>query len=155
MSILYMLSSRFTRTRSRFSLVDICVRRGGYGNFSRKPSHAAKMYEACRPTWQKLFVTRNSGWNPCERDDREWRSWISWRAFWLTSSSWARYLFSKSEPWKSNHEVTNMISEPQTWFARVIKSHKCFTNYNCYYFPLFYSFPFHIFSDCIFLFLIL
>lgn len=74
MSVLYMLSSRFTRTRSRFSLVDIRVRRRGYGNFSRKPSHAAKMYEACRPIRQKLFVTRNSGWNPRERDDRERRS---------------------------------------------------------------------------------
>lgn len=121
---------------SRFSLVDIHVRKRGYGNFSRKPSHAAKMYEACRSSRQKLFVTRNSGWNPRERDDRERRSWISWRAFWLTS--WPRYLFLK---WKSNHEVTNIISEPRTWFARVIRSHECFMNRNRYHFtPFLFTF---------------
>lgn len=89
------------------------IRRRDY--FSRKSSHGAKMYEACRSTWQRLSVTRNSGWNPRERDDCERRSWISWRFLTRIIAVTISSLSRSHE--NSIDEVTNIISELRTWFA--------------------------------------
>jgi len=39
--------------------------------------------------------------NPCERDDRERQSWISWRALWLTTFLFRAHDISSSETYGS------------------------------------------------------